>query len=108
MITMTGFELPLKAMRQQVASAVNVIIQASRLQGGPRKITYITEILGMEQDTIVMQDIYRFIQEGIDENGKAYGRFESTGIRPKFMDRLEQAGVRLPASAFRQRVMMQC
>ncbi|HWA98724.1 MAG TPA: CpaF family protein [Pirellulales bacterium] len=108
MITMTGFELPLKAMRQQVASAVNLIIQASRLQGGPRKITYITEILGMEQETIVMQDIYRFIQEGIDENGKAYGRFEATGIRPKFMDRLESAGVRLPASAFRQRVMMQC
>ncbi len=108
MITMTGFELPLKAMRQQVASAVNLIIQASRLQGGPRKITYITEICGMEQDTIIMQDIYRFVQEGIDENGKSYGRFESTGIRPKFMDRLESAGVRLPASAFRQRVMMQC
>jgi pilus assembly protein CpaF len=108
MITMTGFELPLKAMRQQVASAVNLIIQASRLQGGTRKITYITEICGMEQETVIMQDIYRFVQEGIDENGKAYGRFEATGIRPKFMDRLESAGVRLPASAFRQRVMMQC
>jgi pilus assembly protein CpaF len=107
MITMAGFELPLKAMRQQVASAVQLIIQANRLQGGPRKITYITEICGMEGDTIVMQDIYRFVQEGINEEGKAYGRFESTGIRPKFMDRLEQAGVRLPASAFRQRVMMQ-
>ena len=108
MITMAGFELPLKAMRQQIASGVNMIVQASRLQGGPRKITYITEITGMEQDTIIMQDIYRYIQEGIDENGRAYGRFEATGIRPKFMDRLEQAGVRLPASAFRQRVMLQC
>jgi pilus assembly protein CpaF len=106
MITMAGFELPIKAMRQQIASAVHLIIQANRLQGGPRKVTHITEVVGMEQDTIVMQDIYRFIQDGIDENGRAHGHFESTGIRPNFMDRLEGAGVRLPASAFRQRVMM--
>ncbi|MBX3412909.1 MAG: CpaF family protein [Pirellulales bacterium] len=107
LITMTGFELPLKAMRQQIASAVDVIIQANRLQGGPRKITHISEVVGMEQDTIVMQDIYLFEQTGIDENGRAHGRFISTGIRPAFMDRLEQAGVRLPASAFRQRVMLE-
>jgi len=107
MITMAGFELPLKAMRQQVASAVDLIIQANRLQGGPRKITHITEVLGMEQDTIVMQDIYHFVQDGIDENSRARGRFVATGIRPAFMDRLESAGVRLPASAFRQRVMLE-
>ncbi|MBN2022900.1 MAG: CpaF family protein [Pirellulales bacterium] len=107
MIMMAGFELPLKAMRTQVASAVDLIVQASRLQGGPRKITYITEIVGMEQDTIVMQDIYRFEQDGIDENGRAYGRFMATGIRPTFMNRLESAGVRLPSSAFRERVMME-
>ncbi len=107
MITMAGFELPLKAMRQQVASAVDLIIQANRLQGGSRKITHITEIVGMEQDTIVMQDIYKFEQAGIDENGRAYGRFVCTGVRPTFMDRLESAGVRLPASAFRQRVMLE-
>jgi pilus assembly protein CpaF len=108
MITMSGFDLPLKAMRHQISSAVNLIIQANRLQGGSRKITHITEICGMEQDTIVMQDIYKFIQLGVDENGRAHGRFESTGIRPKFMDRLETAGVRLPASAFRQRIMLVC
>ncbi len=107
MITMAGFELPLKAMRQQVSSAIDLIIQANRLQGGPRKITHITEILGMEQDTIVMQDIYHYIKDGIDENGRARGRFVSTGIRPAFMDKLEAAGVRLPASAFRQRVMLE-
>jgi len=107
MITMAGFELPLKAMRQQVASAVDLIVQASRLQGGSRKITHITEIVGMEQDTIVMQDIYRYLQDGIDENGRAYGRFIAEGVRPTFMDRLESAGVRLPSSAFRQRVMME-
>ncbi len=107
MILMSGFELPLKAMRTQAAGAVNLIIQASRLQGGPRKITYITEICGMEQDTIVMQDIYRYVQDGIDEMGRAYGRFVSTGVRPKFMHRLESAGVRLPSSAFRERVMLE-
>jgi len=107
MITMAGFDLPLKAMRQQIASAVDLIIQANRLQGGPRKITHITEILGMEQDTIVMQDIYHYVKDGVDESGRAFGRFLSTGIRPNFMDRLEAAGVHLPASAFRQRVMMQ-
>jgi pilus assembly protein CpaF len=107
MITMAGFELPLKALRQQIASAVDLVVQANRLQGGPRKITHITEILGMEQDTIVMQDIYHYQKEGVDENGRAYGRFEATGVRPNFMDRLESAGVRLPSSAFRQRVMME-
>ncbi|HTM53026.1 MAG TPA: CpaF family protein [Pirellulales bacterium] len=107
MITMAGFELPLKALRQQIASAVDLIVQANRLQGGPRKITHITEILGMEQDTIVMQDIYHYEKEGIDENGRAFGRFEATGVRPNFMDRLEAAGVRLPSSAFRQRVMLE-
>src|SRR5215475_11880833 len=107
MITMAGFELPLKAMRQQIASAVDLIIQANRIQGGKRRITHITEIVGMEQDTVVMQDIYHYAQEGVDEQGRAIGRFEATGVRPTFMDRLESAGVRLPASAFRQRIMMQ-
>lgn len=107
MIMMAGFELPLKAMRTQIASGVDLVVQANRLQGGPRKITHISEVVGMEQDTVVMQDIYTFEQDGIDENGRAYGRFISSGIRPTFMPRLESAGVRLPASAFRQRVMMQ-
>jgi pilus assembly protein CpaF len=106
MISMAGFELPLKAVRQQIASAVDLIVQANRLQGGPRKITHITEVVGMEQDTIIMQDIYHYAVEGINESGRAVGRFESTGVRPSFMDRLESAGVRLPASAFRQRVML--
>ena len=93
-------------MRQQIASGVDLIIQANRLQGGPRRVTHITEIVGMEQDTIVMQDIYTYVQTGIDEGGKARGHFVSTGIRPTFMDRLEAAGVRLPSSAFRERIML--
>jgi pilus assembly protein CpaF len=64
-------------------------------------------VVGMEQDTIVMQDIYRYDKEGVDENGRAYGKFIATGVRPTFMTRLESAGVRLPASAFRQRVMLE-
>jgi pilus assembly protein CpaF len=106
MIMMSGFEMPVKAMRQQISSAVHLIIQANRLQGGPRRVTHITEVVGMEQETVIMQDIYKYVQEGIDETGRARGHFESMGIRPSFMDRLESAGVRLPSSAFRQRVMM--
>jgi pilus assembly protein CpaF len=107
MIMMAGFELPLKAMRTQIASAIDLIIQVSRLQGGPRKIANITEIVGMEQDTVVMQDIYRFDKQGVDESGRVYGQFIATGIRPTFMPRLETAGIRLPASAFRERVMLE-
>jgi len=107
MIMMAGFELPLKAMRSQIASAVDLIVQANRIQGGKRKITHVTEVVGMEQDTVVMQDIYRFEQGGVDEHGRAFGKFLSTGIRPTFMSRLESCGVRLPASAFRQRIMLE-
>ncbi|REJ84647.1 MAG: CpaF family protein [Planctomycetota bacterium] len=103
MVTMGGTELPLKAIRHQLASAVDLIIQASRLQGGPRKVTHITEVLNMEQDTIIMQDVFLFRPDGIDEEGRAFGHFESTGVRPSFMDRLEAAGVRLPANLFATR-----
>ncbi len=106
LVMMAGFDLPVKAIRQQISGAVDVIIQANRLQGGPRRVLNITEVQGLEQDTVVLQDIYRFVQEGVDENGKAFGYFEATGVRPSFMPRLEAAGVRLPASAFRQRIMM--
>jgi pilus assembly protein CpaF len=106
MVMMSGFDLPIKAMRQQISSAVNILIQANRLQGGIRRVTSITEVVGMEQDTVVMQDIYKYVQEGIDETGRARGHFEATGIRPTFMTKLEQAGVRLPSSAFKQRNML--
>jgi pilus assembly protein CpaF len=106
MVMMTGFDMPIKAMRQQIASAVNILIQANRLQGGIRRVTSITEVVGMEQDTVVMQDVYKYVQEGIDETGRARGHFEATGIRPAFMTKLEAAGVRLPSSAFKQRTML--
>lgn len=105
MISMGGIELPIKAIRQQFSAAVDIIIQASRLQGGPRKVTHITEVLNMEQDTIIMQDIFLFVQDGIDSDGRAYGHFESTGVRPNCMKRLEAAGVKLPANLFSARVL---
>ncbi|QGQ25259.1 CpaF family protein [Gimesia benthica] len=105
MITMGGVELPLKALRQQFAAAVNLIIQVNRLQGGPRKVTHVTEVLNLEQDTVIMQDIFLFVQDGIDADGRAYGHFEATGVRPAFMDQLEAAGVRLPSNLFANRVL---
>jgi pilus assembly protein CpaF len=105
MISMGGYEIPLKALRQQFAAAVDLIIQVQRLQGGPRKMTHVTEVVGMEQDTVVMQDIFLFHVDGIDEHGKAFGHFEATGVRPSFMPRLEAAGVRLPSNLFSHRVL---
>jgi pilus assembly protein CpaF len=105
MIMMGGFEMPIKAMRQQIAAAVDIIIQANRLQGGPRKITSITEVMNMEQDVIIMQDIFRFRQLGIDQNGRAFGQFESTGVRPSFVGRLESKGIKLPSNLFQERVL---
>ena len=105
MISMGGVELPIRALRYQFASAVNLIIQASRLQGGPRKVTHITEVVGMEGDTIVMQDIFLFVKDGIDADGRAFGHFESTGVRPAFMSRLESNGIRLPANLFAARTL---
>src|SRR5271168_566397 len=106
MVMMAGMELPIKAMRQQISSAVDLIIQANRLQGGPRKVTHITEVMNMEQDMIVMQDIFRYKQLGIDQNGRAFGQFEATGVRPTFVSRLESSGIKLPSNLFQERVLL--
>jgi pilus assembly protein CpaF len=106
MIMMAGMELPMKAMRQQISSAVDMIIQANRLQGGPRKVTCIVEVMNMEQDMIIMQDVFRYKQLGIDQNGRAYGQFEATGVRPSFVPRLEAAGIKLPTNLFQERILL--
>jgi pilus assembly protein CpaF len=106
MIMMAGFELPIKAMRQQVASAVDLVIQVNRLQGGPRKVISLTEVMNMEQDVIIMQEIFRFKQLGVDQNGRAFGQFEATGVRPTFISRLETKGVKLPSNMFTERVLL--
>jgi pilus assembly protein CpaF len=106
MVMMAGMELPIKAMRQQIASAVDIVIQANRLQGGPRKVTSICEVVGMEGDVIIMQEIFRFKQVGIDQNGRAFGQFEATGVRPSFVPRLEAAGIKLPSNLFQERILL--
>jgi pilus assembly protein CpaF len=106
MVMMAGMELPIKAMRQQISSAVDLIVQANRLQGGPRKVTAIAEVMGMEGDVIIMQDVFRFKQLGIDQNGRSYGQFEASGVRPSFIPRLEAAGIKLPTNLFQERVLM--
>ena len=106
MIMMAGTELPVKAMRQQISSAVDLIIQISRIQGGPRKMVSITEVMNMEQDIIIMQEVFRFRQMGVDQNSRAYGQFEATGVRPTFVPRLEAKGIKLPSNMFAERVLM--
>ena len=106
MMMMAGFDLPVRAMRQQIASSVDLIIQANRLQGGPRKVTSICEVQGMEQDIITMNEVFVFRQQGIDQNGRAHGYFEATGIRPRFMEKLAAAGVKLPLEMFQQRILL--
>lgn len=100
MVLMGGIELPVKAIREQISGAVDIIIQQSRLKDGSRKITNITEVLGMEGDVIVLQDIFSFRQSGVDEQGKIIGKLVPTGVRPKFYERLETSGIHIPASVF--------
>jgi pilus assembly protein CpaF len=100
MVAMANLNLPDKAIRQQVASAVNLIIQISRMSDGTRKVTAIAELTGMEQDVITMQDIFTFNKSGIDEHGKVVGTFRATGVRPKCAELLKTAGHALPMDMF--------
>src|SRR6185503_18446070 len=97
MVQMTGMRLSDRAMRQQIASAVNMVIQVARLTDGTRRIVSISEITGMEGETIVMQEIFQFERTGVDSTGKVIGKFRTTGIRPRFSERLQQYGMQLPA-----------
>ncbi|MBI2865002.1 MAG: CpaF family protein [Chloroflexi bacterium] len=99
MVLMAGMELPLRAIREQVSSAIQLIVFQERLRDGTRKISYVTEVQGMEGDVIVLSDIFVFEQTGV-EDGKIMGRLRPTGIRPKFTTRLEEANIFLPPSVF--------
>jgi pilus assembly protein CpaF len=99
MVLMAGMELPSRAVREQVASAINLIVHQERMRDGTRRVVSISEISGMESEVITMTDIFQFEQTGI-ENGQIIGRLRPTGLRPKFMDRIEAAGIHLPASIF--------
>ncbi|WP_200276799.1 CpaF family protein, partial [Rhodovulum adriaticum] len=100
MIAMAGIEMPLKAVRSQIASAVNLIVQASRLQDGSRRMVSITEITGMEGEVISMQEVFRYERLGLEPDGKIIGRFTGTGVRSHYSDRFRQWGYDLPASLF--------
>ncbi len=100
MALMAGLEMPLKVIREQIASAVDLIVQQSRLRDGSRKVTSITEVVGMEGDTVVMTEVFRFTQTGMTTDGKILGELKPTGIRPLFMPRLEAAGFKLGPQVF--------
>ncbi len=106
MVMMAGFELPIRAIRQQFASAVHLLVNAQRLSGGPRKIMSITEVTGMEGEVVTMQDLFLFEQVGVTPGGRAHGRFVATGIRPSFMDRLKASGCDVDPSIFERKVLM--
>jgi pilus assembly protein CpaF len=101
MVLMAGFDLPVRAIREQVASAVDLIVHVSRLKDGTRRISHITEVEGMEGEIITLQDLFLFdYGMGVDDDGKYKGRLKATGLRPKFSEELEDRGIRLPADLF--------
>jgi len=98
MVQMAILNLPVRAVRQQIASAIHAVVQVSRMSDGKRKLVSISEVTGMEGDVVSMQEIFVFERRGLDENGNVRGAFHATGIRPKFADRLAAAGCRLRLS----------
>jgi pilus assembly protein CpaF len=103
MVAMANLNLPDKAIRHQVASAINVVVQVSRMSDGSRRVTNISEITGMEGDVITMQDIFVFERTGIGEKGRVTGQFRATGIRPKVSERFATSGLHLPAEVYEHR-----
>ena len=99
MVLMAGMDLPVRAIREQISSAVDVIVQQSRMRDGSRKVTHITEVQGMEGDKIILQDSFLFEQESFTD-GKVIGAIKPTGVRPKFMPKIEDAGIQPPPSIF--------
>ena len=100
MVLMAGMELPIRAIREQIASAFDIIVNQSRMKDGSRKIVEISEVIGMESEVVTLQTIYRFVPEGFDNSGKALGRYEATGIRPKVIGKMEDRGIHAMDSWF--------
>lgn len=102
LMLLAGITIPMRAIREMISSAIDVVIQINRYSDGTRKIASISEITGMEQDTVTMQDIFYFDKAGVGENGEILGRFRPTGIRPKFLDRIVTSGIDMPSNVFSQ------
>lgn len=107
MLMMAGLEVPLPVIREQISSAVNLIVQVDRLAGGARRITSITEVTGRHEDVITTQEIFRFRQIGLRPTGHVFGQFEGMGVRSAYVERLQRVGIDLPANLFNQHVMME-
>jgi pilus assembly protein CpaF len=105
MVGMAGFDLPIWVIRRQIASAIHIIVQVSRLLGGARKVIKISEVTGIEGDNFVMHDIFGFKQTGVDDNRKAQGYFFTSGLRPNCLERLTALGAGLPLDMFERRVL---
>ncbi|PIU63990.1 MAG: hypothetical protein COS85_14290 [Armatimonadetes bacterium CG07_land_8_20_14_0_80_59_28] len=101
MVLMSGMDLPIRAIREQIAGAVDIIVQCDRMRDGTRKLTYVTEVVGMEGDVITMQDLFMFKQEGVDDRGKLKGTTIATGLRPKCLEKIIEHGVKLPPTIFK-------
>jgi len=104
MVAMASVNMPEKSVRQQIASAISVVVQVSRMSDGTRKVVNISEITGLEESIISLQDIFNFVRKGIGPDGKVMGSFEPSGIRPNFLERLRVAGIFLPAEIFERSV----
>jgi pilus assembly protein CpaF len=102
LMLLSGIHLPSQAMREQISAALDVVIHVARMADGSRRVVSVSEIVGMEQDVVAMQDIFVFKKTGISEDGKVLGRYEASGIRPKFADRLKVSGLNVPSSLFRE------
>lgn len=105
MVSMAGISYPVRAIREQISSALDILIHLGRLTGGRRKVVNMAEITGMESETICLHDIFKFTQVGVDEYGHACGYFEACGVRPYLVDRLKAEGVEIPSDLFRQRIL---
>jgi pilus assembly protein CpaF len=99
-MVLMAVDLPVQAIREQIASGVNLVVQIARMQDGTRKVTHISEIVGMQGPVVSMHDIFAFQGRSVDASGRVVGRLEPTGIRPHLLDRLEQFGERLPVETF--------
>jgi len=102
MAMMANLNLPEKAVRKQIASAITLVVQVARFSDGTRRLTHITEITGMEDDVVSMQDVFVFEKQGVSSDGRTIGTFTATGIRPKFAEKLKASGIVLPANFFEQ------
>ncbi|MEO7240347.1 MAG: CpaF family protein, partial [Sphingomicrobium sp.] len=101
MIGMSGIDVPARSARAQISSAINVVLQVGRLSDGRRKLVSLSELTGMEGDVVTMQEIFRYRQTGVDGDGQVQGKFEATGIRPRFIDHVTSHGLTLSSELFR-------